>query len=236
MIGVILAGGRGTRLKELTRAVNKSLLPLGDEPIICHQIRKLVGAGVEHICVTTGTERIGQLVDQLGSGSRYGCVLTYKVQEGALGIAHALGLWVGVVREKCVVVLGDNVFEDDLTDFVIYSDAMPRMAVVAVTEVSNPEAFGNIMLHPDGKGIRAIVEKPKVALSPHIVAGIYSYPPDVFNVIAGLVPSARGEYEITDVNNHYLSQGRLVPHRLHGYWIDAGTPENYRRANQLAGG
>jgi glucose-1-phosphate thymidylyltransferase len=231
MIGIILAGGKGTRLGELTRVTNKCVLPLGDAPMIYHSIKKMVHSGINEILIVTGTEHMGGFVELLGSGKRFGCNFTYKVQDEALGIAHALSLWSGICREKCVVILGDNVFEDDLDDFVHLSAIHPYRAFVGITAVDNPTAFGNIEFNKDCS-IKQIVEKPKVALSSHIVTGLYSYPSDVFDVIKTLKPSARGEYEITDVNNHYLGLGKLDCYRLQGWWIDAGTVENYHKANR----
>lgn len=233
MIGIILAGGRGLRLGELTRVTNKNLLPLGDKPLIYHPVEKMVECGITKILIVTGTEHMGDFVELLGSGSRFGCSFTYKVQDEPRGIAHALGLWEGICNERCMVILGDNVFGDSLVGFVEQTKKYPDCACVGITKVDNPVAFGNVEFHKDDIRIKRIVEKPKEALSPYIVTGLYSYPPNVFDVIKTLKPSNRGEYEITDVNNYYLEKSKLSCWHMSSFWVDAGSIENYYIANKF---
>jgi glucose-1-phosphate thymidylyltransferase len=230
--GVILAGGKGTRLGELTRVTNKHLLPVGPYPMVYHPLKKLVGAGVRDILLVSGTEHMGDFVELLGSGREHQCSLTYRVQDEAGGIAQALGLAElfchGV---RCLVILGDNIFLDPLGAFLEDAQRHPDWAWVALKQVPDPRRYGVAELA--GHRIAGIEEKPPRPKSDYAVAGIYLYPPDVFEVIKTLRPSSRGELEITDVNRHYLEQGRLGSTILGGYWTDAGTLESLAVANQL---
>jgi glucose-1-phosphate thymidylyltransferase len=231
--GVILAGGKGTRLGELTKVTNKHLLPVGPFPMVYHPLKKLVGAGVHDILLVSGTEHMGDFVELLGSGREHGCNLTYRVQDEAGGIAQALGLaelYCHGVRT--IVILGDNIFLDPLTPLLTQANRSPDSAWVALKQVHDPGRYGVAELR--GDRIVGIEEKPKQPKSDYAVAGIYVYPPSVFEVIRTLRPSARGELEITDVNRHYLEQGRLGYTMLEGYWTDAGTLESLAVANQLA--
>src|SRR5262245_2199329 len=232
MRGVILAGGKGTRLGELTKVTNKHLLPVGPFPMVYHPLKKLTGAGIRDILLVSGTEHMGDFVELLGSGRDHGCHLTYRVQDEAGGIAQALGLaelYCHGVRS--LVILGDNIFLDPLGPLLAAANRSPQSAWVALKEVSDPARYGVAELK--GDKIMSIEEKPKRPKSNYAVAGIYLYPPDVFDVIRSLRPSARGELEITDVNRHYLEQGRIGHTQLSGYWSDAGTLESLAVANQL---
>lgn len=230
--GVILAGGKGTRLGELTKVTNKHLLPVGPYPMVYHPLYKLTGAGMTDVLLVSGTEHMGDFVELFGSGKDYGCRLTYRVQDEAGGIAQALGLAeLFCTNSRAVVILGDNIFEDTLVEMMADADRQPDWAWVALKEVHDPGRYGVAAL--DGARITDIEEKPKNPKSNWAVAGIYVYPPDVFQVIKSLKPSGRGELEITDVNNYYLKQGRLGSTKLTGYWTDAGTPESLLHANQL---
>jgi len=230
--GVILAGGKGTRLGDLTRVTNKHLLPVGPYPMVYHPLKKMVGAGLREVLLVSGTEHMGDFVELLGSGREHGCNLTYRVQDEAGGIAQALGLAElfchGV---RTLVILGDNIFHDTLNDMIGAAGQRPDHAWIALKQVSDPERYGVAELR--GQDVIGIEEKPARPRSDFAVAGIYLYPPDVFGVIRTLRPSKRGELEITDVNNHYLSQGRLGSSVLEGYWTDAGTLESLATANQL---
>lgn len=230
--GVILAGGKGTRLGELTKVTNKHLLPVGPYPMVYHPLYKLTGAGMNDILLVSGTEHMGDFVELFGSGSQYGCRLTYRVQDEAGGIAQALALAeLFCLNARSVVILGDNIFQDPLNKMMTDADQQPDWAWVAVKRVPDPGRYG--VAEIDGKRILSIEEKPKQPKSDWAVAGIYVYPPDVFKVIKTLRPSGRGELEITDVNNYYLKQGRLGSTALDGWWTDAGTPESLLHANQL---
>ena len=230
--GVILAGGKGTRLGELTKVTNKHLLPVGPYPMVYHPLKKLVGAGVRDILLVSGTEHMGDFVELLGSGRDHGCNLTYRVQDEAGGIAQALGLaelFAHGVRS--LVILGDNIFLDPLTEFVRRAEEKPDHAWVMLKQVHDPQRYGVAELR--GGRIVGIEEKPERPKSEYAVAGVYLYPPDVFGVIGGLKPSRRQELEITDVNRHYLEQDRLCFDTIRGYWTDAGTLESLAAANRL---
>ena len=230
--GVILAGGKGTRLGELTKVTNKHLLPVGPYPMVYYPLKKLVGAGVRDVLLVSGTEHMGDFVELLGSGREHGCRLTYRVQDEASGIAQALGLAELFCHDvRSLVILGDNVFRDSLADLVAASQREPDRAWVMLKQVADPQRFGVAELR--GGQIVSIEEKPKRPRSDFAVAGVYLYPPDVFAVIKTLRPSARGELEITDVNRHYLEQGRLSHRVLSGYWTDAGTLESLALATRL---
>jgi glucose-1-phosphate thymidylyltransferase len=230
--GVILAGGKGTRLGELTKVTNKHLLPVGPYPMVYHPLKKLVGAGIRDILLVSGTEHMGDFVELLGSGKDYGCRLTYRVQDEAGGIAQALGLAELFCHEsRCLVILGDNIFQDSLQALVTVAEKRPNDAFILLKQVHDPQRYGVAELR--GEQIVGIEEKPTNPKSDFAVSGIYLYPPDVFDVIPTLKPSKRGELEITDVNNYYLEKGRLRHSLLRGYWTDAGTPDSLATANQL---
>ena len=234
MKGIILAGGTGTRLAPLTRVSNKHLLPVGRKPMIYYPIEKLIGAGIRDILIVTGTEHMGAVVGLLGSGREFECEFTYRVQDQAGGIAEALYLAREFARgERIVVILGDNIFQDDLGLFVERFARQGRGARVLLKEVEDPERFGV----PELKGDRivSIEEKPKNPKSNYAVTGVYMYDDRVFDIIRGLERSQRGELEITDVNNAYIKRNELAFDVLQGWWSDAGTFESLARANQLVG-
>ncbi len=230
--GIVLAGGKGTRLGELTKVTNKHLLPVGPKPMVYYPIEKLVGAGIQEILLVSGTEHMGDFVELLGSGKNHGCSLTYRVQDEAGGIAQALGLAELFSRDcRSVVILGDNIFLDSLNPILRQAAEHPDWAWIALKEVQDPGRFG--VAEVRGKQIISIEEKPKQPKSNFAVVGIYIYPADVFDVVKTLKPSWRGELEITDVNRYYLDQKRLGYSLLPGYWTDAGTMESLALANQL---
>ncbi len=230
--GVILAGGKGTRLGELTKVTNKHLLPVGPFPMVYYPLKKLVGSGIRDILLVSGTEHMGDFVELLGSGREHNCQLTYRVQDEAGGIAQALGLAAHFCADaRCAVILGDNIFLDPLAPLLAEANARPDSAWVALKRVPDPGRYGVAELR--GNRVVGIEEKPERPKSDCAVAGIYIYPPDVFEVIKGLRPSRRGELEITDVNRYYLEKGRLGYSFLNGYWTDAGTIDSLALVNQL---
>jgi glucose-1-phosphate thymidylyltransferase len=230
--GVILAGGKGTRMGELTKVTNKHLLPVGPYPMVYHPLKKMTGAGVSEILLVSGTEHMGDFVELLGSGKDHGCRLTYRVQDEAGGIAQALGLAEHFCTgSRSLVLLGDNIFRDPLVALVEKANSRPDWAWIGLKEVHDPGRYGVAELA--GDKVAGIVEKPKEPKSNLAVVGIYIYPPDVFNVIKTLKPSGRGELEITDVNNYYLREGRMGYGVLDGYWTDAGTLDSLDAANEL---
>lgn len=233
MKGVILAGGTGSRLYPLTKVTNKHLLPIGKYPMIYHSVYKLKEAGIEDILIVTGREHMGDVVDLLGSGYEFGVNFTYKVQDRPGGIAEALGLardFTGL--EKMVVILGDNIFTGTIEPYVSSFMEQTTGAKILIKEVNDPNRFGVPAIY-DGR-IIAIEEKPEVPKSQFAVTGIYMYDSSVYNLIDQIEPSARGELEITDVNNHYLKKGLLTYDVLYGNWTDAGTHSSYAHANKVA--
>ncbi|MGE5048837.1 MAG: sugar phosphate nucleotidyltransferase [Deltaproteobacteria bacterium] len=232
MKGIILAGGTGSRLFPLTKVTNKHLLPVGREPMIFHPVHKLTEAGIDEILIVTGVEHMGDVVNLLGSGKAFGCRFTYKVQDEAGGIAQALGLAENFAgNHPLCVILGDNIFEDPIAPFVKAFRKQERGARLLLKQVHDPQRYG--VAEIDGSRVVRIVEKPKKPKSDLAVVGIYFYDAHVFDIIRTLKPSARGELEITDVNNHYLTAGTLQCDRLSGWWTDAGTFESLALANEL---
>lgn len=233
MKGVVLAGGTGSRLRPLTHIINKHLLPVGDLPMIQYAIHKLGHAGVQDILIITGKQSAGLYLDYLGSGESFGVNLTYKIQEKAGGIAQALALAEGFVlmEEKFVVILGDNLFQDPLLPMIEAYKDQTEGAMVILKEVKDPRRYG--VANMKDKQIVRIEEKPEHPSSSNAVTGIYLYDSTVFNIIKSQSPSARGEMEITDVNNVYAASGTLSHMFLKGWWIDAGTHESLFQATLL---
>lgn len=233
MKGIILAGGTGSRLFPLTKVTNKHLLPVGKYPMIFHSVYKLKNAGLTDIMVITGKEHMGDVVNLLGSGSDIGVSLTYRVQDEAGGIAQALGLAEQFVGdEQMVVILGDNVFEDNIKEYVDKFYLQKSGAKILIQSVPDPQRFGVPELN--GDRIVSIEEKPQQPKSNYAVTGIYMFDHEVFNIIKTLKPSTRGELEITDVNNAYIKRRNLTYDILKGWWTDAGTHASLARANELA--
>lgn len=231
-VGVVLAGGTGSRLHPVTKVTNKHLLPIGQMPMIFYPIQKLIGAGITDILIVTGTEHMGDMMSLLGSGKDFGCQFTYRVQDEAGGIAQALALAERFAKDQPMcVILGDNIFEDAITTTISDFRADQNIARIILKEVPDADRFG-VAFTKEGL-LTHIVEKPQNPDSHLAVTGIYCYPPDVFEIIRGLTPSNRNELEITDVNNEYLRQGRLKFNTFEGYWSDAGTFPSLLRANEL---
>lgn len=232
MKGIILAGGNGNRLRPLTEVTNKHLLPIYNKPMIYYPLRTLVNAGIHDILVISGVKHAGAFLQLLGEGHDMGCTLHYRVQEKALGIAQALGLARNFVGdENCAVILGDNIFEDDLSkEIADHKDI--KGAHIFLKEMDNACRFGVAEL--EGNKVINIEEKPKQPKSNYAVTGLYIFDNDVFDIIAGLKPSNRGEYEITDVNNAYIERHDLTATVLKKRWTDAGTFESLFKANDIA--
>lgn len=233
MKGIILAGGTGSRLYPLTKVTNKHLLPVGKYPMIFHSVYKLKQADINDILIVTGKEHMGDVVNLLGSGKEMGVTFTYKVQDEAGGIAQALDLAEHFVGDdQMIVILGDNVFEDDISPFVANFREQKTGAKLLIQQVQDPHRFGVAELK--GHQIVSIEEKPENPKSNYAVTGIYMFDHRVFNIVKTLRPSARGELEITDVNNAYIDFGELTFDILQGWWTDAGTHPSLSRANELA--
>ncbi|MGF7049225.1 glucose-1-phosphate thymidylyltransferase [Paenibacillus sp. DS2015] len=233
MKGIILAGGTGSRLYPLTKVTNKHLLPVGKYPMIFHSVYKLKQAGINDILIVTGKDHMGDVVNLLGSGRDMGVSFTYKVQDEAGGIAQALDLAEHFVGEdQMVVILGDNVFEDDIYPYVQNFQQQKSGAKILIQEVQDPKRFGVPELQ--GECIISIDEKPEHPKSNYAVTGIYMFDNNVFDIVKTLKPSNRGELEITDVNNAYINRNELTFDILQGWWTDAGTHASLARANELS--
>ncbi len=232
MKGIILAGGLGSRLHPLTKATNKHLLPVGSEPMLYHPIRQLVSADIEDILVITSTVHMGDVVRCLGSGEEFKCKLSYKVQEEAGGIAHALALAEDfAAREKICAILGDNIFEYSIKPYTESYRKQRSGAHVLLKEVGDPERYGVAAL--DEYQVIEIEEKPANPKSSYAVVGLYYYDEQVFDIIRSIDKSVRGELEITSVNNKYIEKNQIKYSICDGRWTDAGTFESLFEANRI---
>src|SRR3984957_18438465 len=223
MKGVVLAGGTGSRLVPLTQITNKHLLPIYDKPMIFYPIQTLVDAGIREILLVTGGRNSGDFLRLLANGREFGLKhIDYTYQEGEGGIADALGLAEHFADgDKICVILGDNIIEGTIRDAVDDFKKQKNGAKILLKEVTDAERFGVAELR-DGC-IVGIEEKPKKPKSNLAVTGIYMYDGTVFEKVRELVPSGRGELEITDVNNAYIREGAMTYAHLEGWWTDAGS-------------
>ncbi|MFQ6083883.1 MAG: sugar phosphate nucleotidyltransferase [Candidatus Aminicenantia bacterium] len=233
MKGIILAGGLGTRLLPCTLVTNKHLLPIYNKPMIYYPLRTLVSAGIKDVLVVTGGNNPGDFLKLLKDGKEFGLKeIHYTYQEGAGGIAEALGLAEDFADGgKVIVILGDNVFEDNIEKYVKDFKTQEKGAKLFLKEISNPERFGVVEIK--NNKLIGIEEKPQKPKSNLAVTGLYMYDNQCFKVIKTLKPSSRGELEITDVNNFYINQGTATFEILAGFWSDAGTFESLFRAAEL---
>ena len=233
MKGVVLAGGLGKRLGALTRITNKHLLPIYDRPMIYYPLQTLVDAGISQILIVTGGSNAGDFLRLLGNGEEFGLKhLDYTYQRGEGGIAEALRLAEHFAGgEPIVVILGDNIVEKSIRPAVERFAAAGRGANLLLKEVEDPQRFGVAQLR--GDRIVGIEEKPSHPKSNFAVTGIYMFDGQVFDIIKTLKPSARGELEISDVNNAYIQRGQMTYEILDGWWTDAGLPEMLYRATTL---
>lgn len=230
MKGLILAGGRGTRLLPATQIVNKHMVPILNRPMIMYPIETLKALGVTDIMIVSGGDHVGGFTEFLGDGYDFGVNLTYRVQTNAGGIAQALSIAEDFAKgESVVVILGDNIFENT---FEMKASSMDDgRAHLFVKDLPSEEAkrFGVVMPGDASKG-DCIIEKPKEihTETARVVTGLYVFPPEVFTVTEKQTTSARGEYEITDVNNHFLLNGLCTLHKVKGFWSDAGTRDSLK--------
>jgi glucose-1-phosphate thymidylyltransferase len=231
--GIILAGGTSSRLFPLTKIFTKHLLPVGKYPMIIHAVNKLRQAGINEILIISDRHQTGNIIQLLGSGEEFNVSLTYRIQEKAGGIAHALEVAKTFVnQEPMVVLLGDNIFSDDLFPYVESFKKQRKGAKVLLKRVDDPHRYGVPELNESM--IVNIEEKPMNPKSSYAVTGVYMYDSSVFEIISTIKPSDRGELEITDVNNIYIRNNQLTFDVLQGWWIDAGTHESLFLANELA--
>ena len=225
-----MAGGTGTRLRPLTNITNKHLIAVYDRPMISYPLELLSRAGIKDILIVSGREHAGHFLEFLGSGKDLGVNFTYKVQDTASGIAHALLAARDFVdNDNMTVILCDNIFEQN---FKKYIDNFKSGARIFLKKVPDAKRFGVAVVQ---KGlVKKIIEKPKNPPSQMAVTGLYQYDSKVFDIIKKLKPSARGELEITDVNNAYIQMGQMRAETISGFWSDAGTYDSLARTIRWA--
>ncbi len=234
MKGIILAGGNGTRLQPLTLVTNKHLLPIYDKPMIFYPLETLKEAGITDILIITGGEHAGNIFRLLGSGKEYGVKLTYRVQDTAGGLPHAIALAEGFVgSDKFVSINGDNLLSDSIKPYVEAFEKGTEDARILLFETTPEEARKAGVAVMEGEKVVKLVEKPKDPPTNWVSIGVYMFNPDVFGIIRGLKPSARGELEITDIHNTYIQRGKLAASKISGDWLDAGTIDELLRANKI---
>ena len=231
MKGIILAGGRGTRLFPSTKVTNKHLLPVFDRPMIYYPIETLKNSGIREILIVTSAENLGDFLQLLGSGKSMGVEFTYKVQDGASGIADALSRAEGFAGDQNIaVILADSIFENSFENDALY---FRSGAQIFVKKVDDPSRFGVVEMDAENR-VQSIEEKPDFPKSKWAQTGLYLYDNQVFDLIRTLKPSRRGELEITDLNNIYLQKKQLRAAKVSGMWMDAGTHESLLEASLLA--
>ncbi|MEO7039542.1 MAG: sugar phosphate nucleotidyltransferase [Candidatus Elarobacter sp.] len=233
MKGIILAGGLGSRLRPLTKVTNKHLLPIYDRPMIYYPLQTLCDAGISEIMIVTGGNNAGDFLKLLGNGREFGLPhIAYTYQDGEGGIADALKLCEHFAAgDSIAVVLGDNIIQKSIRPYVERFAQQRSGCRLLLKEVDDPQRFG--VPHFDGDRIAGIEEKPQHPKSSYAVTGVYMYDRRVFDFARDLKPSARGELEITDVNNAYIAAGDCYYDVLDGWWTDAGQFESLYRATQL---
>jgi glucose-1-phosphate thymidylyltransferase len=238
MKGVILAGGTGSRMSPLTLVTNKHLLPVYNKPMIYYPLECMANSGISEVLVVTGGNNSGDFIRLLKNGSQFGLEnLNYTYQDGAGGIAQALGLAERFAEgESICLILGDNIVEYCIGEAVKRFRHQGQGAKILLSEVENPRAYG--VAEMDGERVVKIIEKPKEPKSNWAVIGIYFYDNKVFEIVKTLKPSARNELEITDVNNAYIDRGEMTADKLEGWWADAGENIDFylQACNRVAKG
>lgn len=236
MKGVILAGGKATRLRPLTWVTNKHLLPIYNKPMIYYPLESMARAGIKEVLLITGPDHSGSFINLIRSGKEYGLKVSYAIQEEAKGLSDALSLAEDFTdKDKILVILGDNIFKHDLSAAVKNFEAQEKGAMVFAKEmpIEVAQQYGVVELDAAGKVV-SIIEKPKEPKSNLVQTGIYMYDDQCFEFIHQLSPSQRGELEITDLNNFYVQQGTMTCEKMSSWWVDAGTSfDELLRANQI---
>ncbi len=233
MKGIILAGGSGSRLAPLTNIISKQLLPVYDKPMIYYPLATLMDLGIREILVISTPRDLPNIEKLFGDGRRLGLNLSYRVQKAPNGIAECFLIAGDFVDEPVCLILGDNlfIFREDILPLRRMAVSVPTGAGILLCPVHDPERFGVAECDERGRVVR-LVEKPRLPVSNLASAGLYFYPADVVEKARSLRPSARGELEITDLNNLYLNEGRLTALRMgeNSVWLDAGTPDSLLQA------
>lgn len=231
MKGIILAGGAGSRLSPLTKVTSKQLIPVYNKPMIYYPLETLMNAGIREILIIVAPDHAGDFLKLLGSGKEFGCKFSYEIQDKPEGLAQAFVIGQNFVGDDDVtLILGDNLFDDNFSEAI---RSFKSGARVFAKEVKDPERFGVVAFDADHK-VTSIVEKPKEPLSNFAVTGLYIYDNTVVEKAKALQPSARGELEITDLNNVYLKEGTLDVAFVSGAWLDTGTFESLYEATTFA--
>ncbi|MEK7136816.1 MAG: sugar phosphate nucleotidyltransferase [Patescibacteria group bacterium] len=241
MKGILICGGSGTRLRPLTEKTHKSLLSIGGKPMVFYPLQILLKAGIKEIMLITGPEHSGAFMQYLGSGAKFGCSFTYRIQDEPKGIAQALGMAEAFADAGPIcALLGDNIFEEDLSKHI--HSWSGQGGHLFFKEVTEPERFGVATVEEtknqkrktsNSAPVLSLEEKPAKPKSNLAVTGCYLYNSRCFEIIRNLKPSARGELEITDVSKKYLAWGELTATVLRKEWVDAGTHEALKRAEEL---
>ncbi len=234
MKALIAAGGHATRLRPITWTTNKHLIPLANKPMLQHVIDKIVDAGIKDIIINVNPGEVEMMRAALGDGSRFGGKLTYLEQRGgARGLAHVVANAVEhLAGERFLFFLGDNILLGSIRHLVERFRSEPIDCLLALSRVKDPQRFGVPEFHPDGT-LKHIVEKPAVPPSPYAVTGIYFYNERYFDAFRTIQPSARGEYEISDINTWYIKNAKVGHEEITGWWKDTGTPDALLEGNAL---